>query len=471
MASATPEAFSAEPPGLLHGRASGRFFFAYNLDNPSGIKLLGSEAYDRLQHLIRTSSQPVPNTEGSEVHDLALHAHGLIKRKSSYASVRKPDADSTKSLSVWLSVTDACNLGCHYCYIPELKKHVNPGSFAAGSSGITPETISQVVDKLVSFCEKNQLSTLHIKFAGGEPTLAIQQVDQFSRSLKTHAGGLGLRFGMLTNGVFRSESVVPIIAEHDIKVSISLDGYGEHHNRIRYTRGDGGRIGTWETIIRNLEALRLVGARPFFLYTITNKNLHDIQKFASFVHSLNLGFRLSLERALKPIDQATQSEVARYLQRFYTELAQQAPLNIRFDRAAKFAEWALDRKKTLACSSCRGYIAIGPDARVASCQMRLNEPVGSLATDTVGECLSGFDQDVRTRLLRHPSERDGACTRCEFRFTCAGGCPQHTRDVHQTINHPSPWCFVYGSLLPTYVRANAIHLARRAEALSSKLSS
>jgi len=454
--------YSGSVPTILTGAASASFYYAYNLDNPGGIKLLNDAAHDRLAaHCAREPA--IPNLSMIQTEeDQALYDHGIVKLRHAYKPACK--TSQGKSLSIWLNVVDACNLSCFYCYIPELRKRIAPQDVNIAKFSIDSNTIDLVVGRLVEYCSQNQIDKVHIKFAGGEPTLAIEQVRQFCCLFRAVQSNLfAVSFGMLTNGAFEPTTVLPVIREHRIAVSISIDGMRDNHDKIRYSGREGRRVGTWEQIQRNIALLLEAGIRPYFLYTVTQKNLGDIEQFAAFVHSLGCGFRLSLERGTRIISHDAQLEAADVLRRFYQRLAESAPPTIRFDRDAKFSEWSLDRKKSAACNTCRSYVAIGRDAGVASCQMRLNEPVGNLRKESIDACVTNFGSDDRTRLLKHPDQKAGACTRCEYRYVCAGGCPQHTRDVYADFDRPSPWCHVYGSLVRPYIDACARHLARRAE--------
>ncbi len=454
--------FSPAPPALLLGIAGANWKYAFNLDEPRGIKLLADHAFRRLATLIGTS-RAVPDLPALEVNeDHVLHDHGLIKLRSHYSGRRRPSV-AEYSLNVWLHVTNGCNLGCFYCYIPQLQKHVGTKDGARTDLALDSGTMAVIADRLEAYCLAHNLQRLHIKFAGGEPTLAIKQINEFCNRMRSRVAGFRTTFGILTNGVFDPEEVIPVLQRHNFKVSISIDGLQRNHDAIRYLRSDGRRRGTWDMIYSNVARLLESGLRPYFLYTITKKNLNDVHEFASFAAQRGCGFRLSLERANRTVEIGYQRKVADELGRFYTQFATEAPLDIRFDRDARFSEWSIDKKKHIACSTCRGYVAIRQDGQVASCQMRLDEPFGDLLSNDLAEIVERFARDPRTVLLRDPERKLGACTQCEYRFTCAGGCPQHTRDVFGQFDRPSPWCFVYGTLLPVYIEASARHLARRAD--------
>jgi uncharacterized protein len=454
--------FSPLAPGLLSGAAFDRWF-AYNFDTPRGVKLLDNATHLRLLHH-SSGTHKVPNlTEVDNAEDFALYQHGLVKLQQKYCTA-KPSSQIDATLNVWLNIVDACNLGCFYCYIPELQKRISPEAIGVSNFRIDSEAIGAIAERLLSYCREKGLLRLHIKFAGGEPTLAIEQIDEFCQCFSRVTNDLQVTFGILTNGVWQPEAVLGVLKRHEISVSVSIDGMNSEHDRIRYESIAGRRAGTWAKVFQNVAILLENQIRPYFLYTVTGRNLNDIDQFASLVHSLGCGFRLSLERGSRVIESEELHRSATTLVAFYERLAATAPLTVRMDRDARFAEWSLDRKKITACTSCRGYLAVGRNGDVASCQMRLDEPVGNLHIASFDECVSEFGRNTSTKLLRNPDQKTGGCTHCEFRYVCAGGCPQHTRNVYSNIDQPSPWCLVYGTLVKPYIKSCATHLARRAAA-------
>jgi sulfatase maturation enzyme AslB (radical SAM superfamily) len=71
-----------------------------------------------------------------------------------------------KKVSLWIHTTDLCNLRCKGCYIIK------------GKSVISDETIKNIAKYVKNEAEKNNLKTLNLKFAGGEPLIAFDQVER-----------------------------------------------------------------------------------------------------------------------------------------------------------------------------------------------------------------------------------------------------------------------------------------------------
>ena len=69
-----------------------------------------------------------------------------------------------RTLSVWLHITNACNLRCDYCYV----------SKANGRMSL--ETGRAAVDAVVRSATRASFRRVKLKFAGGEPTLNLELV-------------------------------------------------------------------------------------------------------------------------------------------------------------------------------------------------------------------------------------------------------------------------------------------------------
>lgn len=143
------------------------------------------------------------------------------------------------------------------------------------------------------------------------------------------------------------------------------------------------------------------------------------------------------------------------------------PLELPIGSFARFAEWSLRGRKNLPCGSCRGMLAVGESGQVASCQMRLDHPMANVGDKGFDQVFDTFRHSPDYRFFIHPEEKTGACTGCALRYTCAGGCPEHTRMVFGSNNHASPWCGLYTALMPEYVSSIGRQMERVQNATQS----
>lgn len=93
-----------------------------------------------------------------------------------------------------------------------------------------------------------------ITFYGGEPLLHARLIRSSVEWIEAHKErGRVYNYALTTNGTMLAGWVADFLVQHDFDVTVSLDGPQSVHDRNRKTmRGQG----TFETIVRNLRALR-----------------------------------------------------------------------------------------------------------------------------------------------------------------------------------------------------------------------
>jgi len=459
---------------LLLGTFEDGTGYAYNLARPGGVKYLRRGTLAVLQKLIDESGNPpMLPARLAAVHS-ALSAAGLIGGASALSpSIERSPA---RTMTVWFHIANACNLSCAYCYIPNLVKAADEQTRAKYL--MASADVENAVEQMFAACLRLGFRGLQIKFAGGEPTLNADAIERACALARRRAAetGIAIGFRILTNGVFDPGRMIPIFTANGFGVSISVDGEPEEHDRIRFLlrRSDGSsgsdrgrfeKVGTWTFIQDNIAALQAAGLKPYLLCTITENNLSTLGKLVAFCRVRQIGFRLSPVR-----DRTTsgrpgrQAEFAMVLSQLYSEIGATYPATMPIERFARFAEWNLATPKDIACGSCRSMLAIDERGNVSSCQMRLNAPVGSIRSSPLSTLFDRIRTAPEHEYMVAPERKTGDCVRCDYRYVCAGGCPEHTRTVTGTTNAPSPWCDLYMALLPVYIRAVANQIKRAVDA-------
>lgn len=139
--------------------------------------------------------------------------------------------------------TEGCNLACTYCFEREMHRPAK----------MTPEVTRRAVDLLFEYSrEERELEITHF---GGEPTLHLAGVRLATEYAEQRARSTGksISFDLTSNGLLLDDAVVGYLADHRIKVLLSIDGLAATHDRFRVDRR--GR-GTFERVRRGLEALK-----------------------------------------------------------------------------------------------------------------------------------------------------------------------------------------------------------------------
>lgn len=130
----------------------------------------------------------------------------------------------------------ACNLGCRYCFYRDEAEH--RAQYSHGR--MTPDTARLLIGKAAEQVGKG--GNLSFAFQGGEPTLRglpfFQEFCRIADEICAPAG-ITLSFSIQTNGILVDEAFASFFAERKFLVGLSLDGYGELHDRNRVDLSDG----------------------------------------------------------------------------------------------------------------------------------------------------------------------------------------------------------------------------------------
>lgn len=176
---------------------------------------------------------------------------------------------------VLLSITDVCNARCVMCNI-WLNKDT-------GKSFLPVEYLDSVTN------------VESVSIAGGEPFLHKEIVELVRR---IHDRNPSAKIIFSTNG-FSTERIVgevqKILAFHPLtQVTISLDGVGEMHDRIR------GIPGAFDKVNRTFDRLGEIGlTRRNFAFTITGTNYADLPRVFAHARAKGAGLSLAVAQSSK----------------------------------------------------------------------------------------------------------------------------------------------------------------------------
>lgn len=166
----------------------------------------------------------------------------------------------------WITflLTELCNARCIHCYI---WKNRGPEDAPA------PDQWKAVLHDLRAW-----LGPAHVCFSGGEALLR-----PFTTDLVAYGSSIGLFVELLTHGYWDDQQKIEQLARaRPWRVTVSLDGMGETHTRIR------GREGFFEKTSRTIETLKRMRQQHDLEFSIRLKtvimaqNLEDLAELARF---------------------------------------------------------------------------------------------------------------------------------------------------------------------------------------------
>ncbi len=192
---------------------------------------------------------------------------GILRRKVQRAL-------DNRHLKLTLMPTEQCNFRCTYCY----------EDFELGTM---PRRVINGLKALMD-ARAPSLQLLELRWFGGEPMVAfpvIRELCGHAQSLVDRLPNFRFTSSMTTNGYLLTPDRFTELLELGVRhYQISLDGFGDDHNRTRQRR-DG--AGTFDTIWSNLLSIR-EAKLPFFTMVrlhITPSNLGQTHRLIEAINA------------------------------------------------------------------------------------------------------------------------------------------------------------------------------------------
>ena len=149
-----------------------------------------------------------------------------------------------------LKIHGRCNLACDYCYVYESADK----SWQRRPRSMPPRVVSATAARLAEHARDHELPKVTVVLHGGEPLLAgkanlASAVERFRAAMPP---ACAVEMCIQTNGVLLTDEMLAMLDEHDIGVSVSLDGDRAGHDRHRVHAN--GR-GSHAEVVRGLNRL------------------------------------------------------------------------------------------------------------------------------------------------------------------------------------------------------------------------
>lgn len=341
-------------------------------------------------------------------------------------------------LEAWLFLTRACNLACAHCFVSK-----DPHQ-------MTLKTGLQAVGRLFALAQRHEHPGVKIKYAGGEPTLRWNLVTALhERALAlSQQSGLPLTEILVTNGAALSRPRLDYLKSANIQIALSLDGFGEGHDRQRpFANGQP----SFARIFRSLEMALEMGINPYLTITLTRLNLDDLPALTEFSlqHRLFLNWNFYRPHTLNDPLTAGESDLIAALRKGLAVIEHNLPDYPFLDKLLDRSNFGAAHEHT--CGAGRNYLSIDYDGSVLPCHMLSGANQAGVPLKTL--------QQVRFDQFPNPAvdEKEG-CNTCEWRYWCAGGCPVLAGISNGHSTSQSPYCKVYKTIYPELIRLKGLQL-------------
>lgn len=350
--------------------------------------------------------------------------------------------------SLSLAVAQKCNLACTYCYAQQ-------GDFGGPARAMPLDVALASVERL--FAETPAGERVHLSFLGGEPLLAREVLRAATERAIDLADARGVRIGLsvTTNGTLLKLDDAEFFARHGFAVTVSLDGVGAVHDRLRPFKGGGG---SFDRVLTNLRPLlqRRGQVQLSARVTVTPRNL-DLKETLDVLiemgfHSVGFSPMLASPRGHDEMTGATLAMMLDQMIECGREFERRTVTGQRYqfsNMAQAMRELHRGTHRPYPCGAGAGYFGVSADGELFACHRFVGDDDARL-----GSVGTGVDRDRQARWLRDRHVHlQQPCRQCWARYLCGGGCH------HEVLRRGRPACdYIRGWLqycLGAYIRLSA----------------
>lgn len=317
---------------------------------------------------------------------------------------------------VYFLLTSACNYQCKYCFV-ESRMENRTKTFMN----------QNIADKAIELLSRNVKDhPMDILFYGGEPLLNYDLINYIVG--KIEHSELNATFSIITNGSIMSESIASFIKQHNIHVTISLDGRQNINDVLRI---DNKGNGTYEKVISTIEKLKEHGVQLGISCTLSSHNKENAEDIIPILEKYNIrafGYNLPADNANISFNQAEKTAIIRNMLEsediaFQKKILEDRIMNRRLKAFVEKKVWRRD------CAAYRNQIVISPDGKIGICHGLWPDYINS-ASKTY------FDLDVyyEGKIVEHSTWKEWfnrtplnmpSCWTCAGVGLCGGGCAKN----------------------------------------------
>lgn len=327
--------------------------------------------------------------------------------------------------TLYLIVTDNCNLRCSYCFINNnmpKNYHYDFMPFSVAKKGIDMFFVN-----LAKNPPEYSSLTKTIFFYGGEPLLNFkiikQSIEYIESAYKNEVRTMGEKFrlSIVTNGTIINEEIAKFIGAHNnLDIAISIDGPKNIHDK---KRRDMDNKGTFAKAIRGLEILQNVGNKKDISIssTVDEHNINNLPLLLELHKKYNFA---SIN--LNPLTDTARNTISKKYMRKVSEkmieyfmLARE--IGVYEDRIMRKAKSFIDKRiHTYDCQALGAQLVCAPDGQLGIC----HEGIGTkqFFFDKVSKNFDFHNNSIIKEWKQRTPLNMPQCFDCPAIGICGGGC-------------------------------------------------
>ena len=311
-------------------------------------------------------------------------------------------------MNLVLSLTEACNLRCAYCYYRE--------SQATRALEMPDSVLERSIEFAYERTRELKQNYLNITFFGGEPLLRVDAIRKGVAFAKRYASDkFRVRFAVNTNGTLLNSQLLDFFEAERILIYISIDGPREIHDTCRRTVTGNGCFDLIEPHIP-----RLVKQNAVVLRVISRKYIAGVSDSVRWIHGCgfkNMTAAVDFDGKWTSEDMDALAQEYRKLADFWAERkiagdkfylgTFQDKIRLRLENI---------RYKNLTCHILEGAIAVATDGGIFPCTRFISSCAD--APYRLGDVFHGINPARAEELRKFLVEDKKECEGCALAPRC-----------------------------------------------------
>lgn len=387
--------------------------YAYNTLSNSLIQINDKDVYLQIKKIQEKNLNLVKENYDPEFYDI-LSKHKIITENDEddfliFKSIIMAQRQHDSSMHLTIAPTMDCCFNCHYCFEKEKAK-----------TYMTHETMDAIIKYVMSL---DKLESLSLTWFGGEPLMAIKQIEEFYDKFKPQWGDREFISNIVTTGYHLDKDVIRILDKVGVdSVQITLDGNRETHNKIKNFPGSGD---VFEHVLKNVELYNDISPKVNIVFRV-NLTLENANEYESLQNMILERFKGRQMIAIAP---------AFVMDRSINGCKPQSKL---FSHK-QMTEYILDlMDRGISCTykiypenffyecAIRNKLAIAfdPEGYAYKCWEIIGNrrhSIGRLNAD--GQFTDINNKMLNRQLFGADPLDDPICNKCKYLPICGGGCP------------------------------------------------
>lgn len=326
--------------------------------------------------------------------------------------------------TLYLMLTDQCNLRCSYCFI----NNNMPLDYVCRN--MKWDVAKKAIDVYFASLAKNPIvfdkSVKTIFFYGGEPLLnfsMIKKCTEYINSVyKNEIKKMGNKFrlSLITNGTLIDSNIAKFLAEHkNISVGISLDGNKKTNDQKRkYQDGSG----SFDNIARGIDFLKRAGCKNISLScTVDNHNIDELSTLLDLNDKygfIAVNMNIVLDTKKEIVSDKYMKKVSKKLLDYFVFARNRGFYEDRIMR--KLKAFISNKIHAFDCQATGNQIVCSPDGQIGLC----HEGVGAknFFFSSVDDSLNFHNHSMVKEWNERSPLNMPQCFSCSALGLCGGGC-------------------------------------------------